>query len=177
LGNSEVGANPGDTRIARVPGDVEEIARIDESRESAGADDLHAVREDLDADVVPGHRVGAVQNSVDEPLEPRVTGHDRLRLETTAYGEGPTAWQETFDGFGCRRNLAGEGSFAADVRSVVKGESRAGTALAFRVAQDTHVRVGEQALGMFGEQQVASDSQLAEGGEQVPSLQHAPGVR
>ncbi len=45
LGNSEVGANPGYARIARVPGDVEEIARIDESRESAGADDLHAVRE------------------------------------------------------------------------------------------------------------------------------------
>lgn len=65
-----------------------------------------------------------------------------MRLETTAYGEGPTAWQEAFDGFGCRRNLAGEGSFAADVRSVVEGESRAGPALAFRIAQDAYMRVG-----------------------------------
>ena len=81
LGVAEIGADPGNTRITRVPGDFQRPGRIDEARETTRGGDLDAAGEDGDADMISSHRVGAVNDRVDDRLRPRLARNDINRAE------------------------------------------------------------------------------------------------
>ena len=63
---------------------------IDQAGKAPGRGDLYPVREDRDPDVVAGHRVGAVDDGVDDRLHPRLPRDDVNGAEASVRLQGPT---------------------------------------------------------------------------------------
>src|SRR5699024_2284393 len=84
LGDSEVRADACDRWIARVSGDVQGIGRFSQPGEAAGARDLVSCGVDAHAEVIPGTRITAVHNRIDESLEPGILGYERQIGEPSA---------------------------------------------------------------------------------------------
>mgnify|MGYP000905066554 FL=1 len=63
---------------------------IDQAGKAPGRGDLYPVREDRDPDVVAGHRVGAVDDGVDDRLHPRLPWDDVNGAEASVRLQGPT---------------------------------------------------------------------------------------
>lgn len=73
------------------------IAEVDESGEAPGTRYLDPIVEDLDANVVADHAVGAMHGRVDDALEPGVLGNERHVLERPLGTQGPASWLQVLD--------------------------------------------------------------------------------
>ena len=124
---------------------------IDQAGKAPGRGDLYPVREDRDPDVVAGHRVGAVDDGVDDRLHPRLPWDDVNGAEASVRLQGPTT----------RTPLVDEReSGIDDVRNrplqtpvAVRGHRlpRADAGLIGLVSQHPHQGVGEGQLGVLAE--------------------------
>ena len=93
----------------------ERIGEVHESRKAPGALDLHAVVEDLDADVVPSDAVRAMHHRVDDPLEPRVMWHHADPHETAVLPQGASRGHEVQHALPRFREQRRDGALAPDV--------------------------------------------------------------
>jgi len=77
LAEVQIRADARDPGVACEPRGHSRVGQIDDAGKSSRAVDLHPGVEDVHANVVAGEAVRPVHNGVDEPLEPRVLGHER----------------------------------------------------------------------------------------------------
>lgn len=111
-------------RVTCVTADLQGSCWIRKTRESARIRDLDPIGEDLDPYVIACHGVRAVQDGIDQALEPDVARHDRTGFEAPAPSQRLGLWYPFVDESGCLCDLGPESS----LRSVRPGRPGVSTA-------------------------------------------------
>jgi hypothetical protein len=151
--------DPRDARIAREPSDVLRAAEINDTGESARALDLDPVIEDLHADVISRHAVGAVRNGIDEALQPRIPRDGTNVRERALWTECAPHREELADDCLGLAYLTEDGPFDLHVRADLLATTCA--ARSSLVPQDPHERLRELGLRVPGEEEHGPDRRSA----------------
>ena len=134
LRDPEVRAHPGDARVACVSRDLERATRIAHSGKTARTGNLDTVGEDRHTDVVPGHRVRAVDDGVHHGLQPGVPGDDVRRAEGPLVLQSPALRGPLIDELSCSGDDVWDGALEASIAVGLHGLACPGACLVLSVA-------------------------------------------
>lgn len=170
LGDPEIGAHARDSRVARVPRDVQRVGGIRKPGEAAGALDLDARGEDAHADVVPCHRVAAMHDGIDQALQPSILRNEGLVGESPAGAEGAALRDPRLYTRSRIVDDAGDRTFEAHIHAGLDSLSAAGPGDVIAETGDADMRLWKPVLRALAEQEDGGLCERAVPAEQTPRL-------